>query len=554
MTWRGKCSGFLLVVITFSGAARMGAASERSWRRVTRMAAAPVTALAVHAGGDRIAAASGGSVYLSADGGRSWRSLERVGGEIDALAFVGDDRAAPLLVAWEGGVRWVGAGAAGRPLDLALVSGRGRVRALGVRPGMAGPVAFGTGNGVVVAGLEKDVWREIATAIPGRSFRAVAWEAGGGIVAAGEEGLFRFDPKEPGDPERLTSRSARDVASSGDATLAVTQAGLLARRGGGPWREVSASDGPSREAEAAGPAMNLRGAFVVADPLSVWRVEAGSVPRRIADAPPGETTTAIIALPDGRLLGATDRGLFEYPAPGAVGTGSREGDGPRRLADGFAGESGPGFGNRALLPRGSGETPWRAEPAIAAVRRAAIHSSHLDPGRIRRNFRGVRYRGLLPELELSLRRRHVTAFDRDRDQAFTGGALRNLFDTSRDRDRERDFVMAAEWDLGSLLFNPDELDVSEEARRVLTLRDDVLDEVNHIYFERRRAALALATLRARRGATPGEPYKDQEEAVALRIKIDELTARLDSWTEGFFSREMARLSKGEDGRAPHQGF
>ncbi len=115
-------------------------------------------------------------------------------------------------------------------------------------------------------------------------------------------------------------------------------------------------------------------------------------------------------------------------------------------------------------------------------------------------------------------------------------------------------MIAAEWDLGSLLFNPDELDVSEEARRILTLRDDVLDEVNHIYFERRRAVMALAPLTERSGATPGEPYKDGEEVVELRIRIDELTARLDSWTEGFFSREMARLSKDGDGPASHQGF
>ncbi len=551
MTWRRKCSGFLLVVTTLSGAAPISAASEQSWRRVSHMTSAPVTALAVHAGGDHIAAASGGSVYRSADGGRSWRREERLGGEIDALAFMGDESAALLLVAGERGARWVGAGAAGRALDLPPLSGRGGVRALGVRPGTGGPVAFGTENGVVVAGLEKDVWREIATAIPGRSFRAVAWEADGGIVAAGEEGLFRFDPKRPGDPERLTSRSARDVVSSGDATLAVTLSGLLATYGGGPWREVPGAEGPSREAEVAGPAMDLRGAFVVADPLKVWRVEAGRTPRRIADAPPGETTTAIIALPDGRLLGATNRGLFEHPAPGPAGTGGRDGGRLLRLPDGSARESGAGLVSRLLLPSDSGQAPRSAEPAIAAVRRAAIRASHLDHDRIRRNFRGVRYRALLPELEVSLRRRRSTAFDRDRDQAFTGGALRNLFDQSRDRDRERDFVMAAEWDLGSLLFNPDELDVSEEARRVLTLRDDVLDEVNHIYFERRRADMALAILEAR---TPGEPYKDGEEAVALRVKIDELTARLDSWTEGFFSREMARLSNGEDGPASDQGF
>ena len=66
----------------------------------------------------------------------------------------------------------------------------------------------------------------------------------------------------------------------------------------------------------------------------------------------------------------------------------------------------------------------------------------------------------------------------------------------------------------------------------MTLRDDVLDEVNQIYFERRRAIIALGRL--------GGPDSAGSEAIELRIRIDELTAKLDAWTDGFFSREIER--------------
>ena len=47
------------------------------------------------------------------------------------------------------------------------------------------------------------------------------------------------------------------------------------------------------------------------------------------------------------------------------------------------------------------------------------------------------------------------------------------------------------WDLGDAVFNLDRIDVSREARLVIQLRDDVLDEVNQLYFERQRVLASL---------------------------------------------------------------
>ena len=52
------------------------------------------------------------------------------------------------------------------------------------------------------------------------------------------------------------------------------------------------------------------------------------------------------------------------------------------------------------------------------------------------------------------------------------------------------------WELGDLAYNPEAIDVSHEAREVIELRDEVLDEVTQLYFERRRVLLALSAAAA----------------------------------------------------------
>ena len=67
------------------------------------------------------------------------------------------------------------------------------------------------------------------------------------------------------------------------------------------------------------------------------------------------------------------------------------------------------------------------------------------------------------------------------------------------------------WDLSDLAYPPEAPESSREARQRMSLRDNILDEVNQLYFDRRRtlvaressAAFALAQLtfmsRQRRG-------------------------------------------------------
>jgi hypothetical protein len=515
----GAPAGRRALALAVIGIAAATPAEGAAWRRIAPLPAAAVNALAADQTGRRIAAAAGGKIYLSQDGGRSWRGSGDADGEVQGLAFLEEGPHGAVLVAvGENGVRESQAGRAWQPADVTGVAGRGAVRAvIQGPPGKAG-LALGTDGGVILAERLEEGWGPVVVALQGRPVHRLAWTQTGALVAASEEGLYRIDPSQPGAARRLTTHVARDLASSGNRVAAATDRGTLVATGeGARWREVEGGGVMSRSTDAVAALPDEPGAFLAVDSRRVWRIAPGGPPLAVADPPPGESTLALLPL-RGRLLAATDRGLYETTLPSAPGSSPHA---------------------HRLLPEGGlaaadVRDPWSDDPPLDLVRRAVLRASHLEPGRIRRNFWGVRYRALLPEFSISLRRRLVRHSDQERDQTFTSGALHHLFDTSRDQDLDRDLVLAAEWDLGSLLFEPDELDVSEEARRVLALRDDVLDEVNQLYFDRRRALLSLAGLADNTGP------EALHEVQMLQIQIDELTARLDAWTDGYFSRERSR--------------
>ena len=69
---------------------------------------------------------------------------------------------------------------------------------------------------------------------------------------------------------------------------------------------------------------------------------------------------------------------------------------------------------------------------------------------------------------------------------------------------------------------------------MIELRDDVLDEITQLYFERRRVLAQLQAL----------PDPGDAEALRLRLRADELAAGIDAWTGGWFGRQTRRLAAG----------
>ncbi len=168
------------------------------------------------------------------------------------------------------------------------------------------------------------------------------------------------------------------------------------------------------------------------------------------------------------------------------------------------------------------------EPSVLAVQHAALRHQQLGIERANDLSRRAARRGFLPTLELGGVYAGGRAGVRDWDEVFTSGEQRLLFDHSRDRGRDFGVDAALRWDLGDAAFDPEEIDASKERRELIELRDEVLDEVGQLYFERMRVLVELAALADSHGP----------DAARLALRADELGAGLDAWTGGWWSQRV----------------
>ena len=81
-----------------------------------------------------------------------------------------------------------------------------------------------------------------------------------------------------------------------------------------------------------------------------------------------------------------------------------------------------------------------------------------------------------------------------------------------------------------MIWNPDQTSIDARSRLLVQLRQDLLEEVTRIYFERERL---LAEFN-------GQPTSDPVLRKERSIRVEELTAYLDAMTGGWFSRQTSQ--------------
>lgn len=166
------------------------------------------------------------------------------------------------------------------------------------------------------------------------------------------------------------------------------------------------------------------------------------------------------------------------------------------------------------------------DPDFAAVRAAALAYLRLEREQLENLNERVAKRGMLPKFVLSTGRGGGKNFARDYDETYASGATHSLHDWQRRRENGWDVAASFTWDFGDTVYHAEMIEVAEERRDALELRDKILDELAQLYFERQRVLLELAAF-----TDPMRP-----EAIRLEIRAQELAAGIDAWTGGWFSR------------------
>lgn len=164
------------------------------------------------------------------------------------------------------------------------------------------------------------------------------------------------------------------------------------------------------------------------------------------------------------------------------------------------------------------------EPTIEEIREAAIIYAEVQPGKIERWRKAAARKAWLPDLRV--------AYDGNEDWKsstyFYSTSSQKYKDDDITEGEDDQWSVSLTWELGDLIWNNDQTSIDSRSRLMVQLRDDVLNEVTRLYFERRRLQIKMVM-------SPGEEIADKIEE---ELRLQELTANIDALTGSYLSKRL----------------
>ena len=166
---------------------------------------------------------------------------------------------------------------------------------------------------------------------------------------------------------------------------------------------------------------------------------------------------------------------------------------------------------------------FSAEPSYKEVQDKAVEYAEVHPHKIASWRRAAMAQALLPKFAFSIDR------DSSKNLHWDAGANPDTWVIGPEEE-DTGWDITCSWDFSELIWNDDQTNIDVRSRLMVQLRDDVLDEVTHLYFERRKLQIELAQ----------SPPQNAARYLEKEVRLQELTAGIDAMTGGWFSREIER--------------
>lgn len=162
-------------------------------------------------------------------------------------------------------------------------------------------------------------------------------------------------------------------------------------------------------------------------------------------------------------------------------------------------------------------------PDIKDVQEAAIRYADAEPEKISRWRTQAQKKGLLPKVSIGMNNSST-----DRWHWETGSSTKSSDDVLMKGKNSYDWDISLTWDLSELIWTDTQTSIDARSRLMVELRNDILDEVTKLYFERVRICHELSN----------KSVAGNNKIAEKNIKLRELNAMLDALTGGYFSSQI----------------
>jgi len=164
---------------------------------------------------------------------------------------------------------------------------------------------------------------------------------------------------------------------------------------------------------------------------------------------------------------------------------------------------------------------FKNEPTADETRDMAIHYAEVHPEKIEKWRRGAKFRALFPKVNFGLDQSKSDTYE-----IYTASS--KSYWVYGPEDESDGWDLNFTWDLADLVWNPSQTSIDVRSKLMVQLRDDIVDEVTRLYFERRRLQIERLI----------NPPANLQANVKQELRIREITAGLDGLTGGTFSRAI----------------
>ena len=166
------------------------------------------------------------------------------------------------------------------------------------------------------------------------------------------------------------------------------------------------------------------------------------------------------------------------------------------------------------------------ELTVKDVQKIAIAYAEVSPGKIKRWRERARWKAVLPKLSVNF----SESID---DNVEIYKSSTTSYSVIGPKEKDNDWGVGLSWDLSDLVWNDVQTSIDVRSKLMVQLRDEILEDVTRIYFERKRIISEIKEIKA--NIAEHEESDSQGILSEKTLRIEELTAYLDALTGGAFS-------------------